>query len=189
MKLITATAFASLIALPVLAQDVGDAAAGEKEFNKCKACHAITDPSGEAIVKGGKTGPDLYGIVGREIAAIEDFKYGDGILALKAKYPGGVWDHESLVAYATDPTAYLDEYSGDPKAKSKMTFKLKKNQDDVVAYLTSVSPDAGDSPDDGDAAPATPPVDGAAAPAAAGGADAAPAADTAPAADAAPAAN
>ena len=189
MKLITATAFASLIALPVLAQDVGDAAAGEKEFNKCKACHAITDASGEAIVKGGKTGPDLYGIVGREIAAVEDFKYGDGILALKARYPGGVWDHESLVAYATDPTGYLDEYSGDPNAKSKMTFKLKKNQDDVVAFLTSVSPDAGESPDNGDASPAMPAVGGDAPAAADAAAADAPAADAAPATDAAPAAN
>jgi len=175
MKLITTAALLSLLAAPAFA-DEGDVAKGEKEFNKCKACHAITDADGTAIIKGGKTGPDLHGIVGREIAAVEDFKYGDGILALKEKYPGGVWDHESLKAYVTDPTGYLDEYSGNPKAKSKMTFKLTKNQDDVIAYLASVSPNAGEQVDDDDAAPAMPAEGGAAAPAADA---AAPAADAA----------
>ena len=155
MKLITATALLALMATPTLAAE-GDVAKGEKEFNKCKACHMIQDDAGTDIIKGGKTGPNLYGVVGREIASEDGFKYGDGILALKAKYPGGVWDHESLVAYVTNPTGYLDEYSGDPKAKSKMTFKLGKNQDDVVAYLTSVSPNAGEQTEDGDTAPAMP---------------------------------
>ena len=53
----------------------------------------------------------------------------------------------------TDPTGYLDLYSGDEKAKSKMTFKLTKNQDDLVAYLVSVSPDAPAQPAAGDGAP------------------------------------
>ena len=39
---------------------------GEKEFNKCKACHTIQAPDGTDVVKGGKTGPNLYGVVGRQ---------------------------------------------------------------------------------------------------------------------------
>lgn len=149
------------LAAPAMAQDAGDPVAGEKEYNKCKACHMVQAPDGTDIVKGGKTGPNLYGIVGRHIAAVDDFKYGDGILALKAKYPDGVWDAESLHAYVTDPTGYLDEYSGDEKAKSKMTFKLAKKQEDVIAFLTQHSPEATAIAADGDAAPAT--ADGAAA--------------------------
>lgn len=141
---------------PAFAQDpavVGDAAKGEKEFNKCKACHMIQAPDGTDIVKGGKTGPNLYGIVGSKFAAEEGYKYGDGILKLAAANPDAVWDIHSLKAYVTDPTGYLDQYSGDEKAKSKMTFKLTKNQDDLIAYLVSVSPDAPAQPAEGDGAP------------------------------------
>lgn len=143
------------LATPTLAQD-GDAAAGEKEFNKCKACHMIQDDAGESIVKGGRTGPNLYGIVGRKFAAVEDYKYGDGILKLAESNPDAVWDVHSLTAYITDPTGYLDEYSGDEKARSKMTFKMTKNQPDLVAYLLSVSPDAPEQPADGDGSPQAP---------------------------------
>ncbi|MFD1795322.1 cytochrome C [Paracoccus aurantiacus] len=136
---------------PALAQD---AAKGEKEFNKCKACHMIQDPTGADIVKGGRTGPNLFGVVGRKIASVEDFKYGDGILKLAEAKPDAVWDIHSLKAYVTDPTGYLDQYSGDDKAKSKMTFKLTRNQDDLVAYLLSISPDAPAQPAEGDGAPA-----------------------------------
>ena len=73
MKLITATALLALMATPALADD-GDVAKGEKEFNQCKACHMIQDDAGTDIVKGGKTGPNLFGVVGREIASEEGFK-------------------------------------------------------------------------------------------------------------------
>ena len=36
----------------------------------------------------------------------------------------------------------VKEKSGDDSARSKMTFKLNRNQADVAAYLASVSPDA-----------------------------------------------
>ncbi|MFV0292768.1 MAG: c-type cytochrome [Paracoccus sp. (in: a-proteobacteria)] len=147
------------LAAPALAQDpavTGDAAKGEKEFNKCKACHMIQDDAGEDIVKGGKTGPNLFGIVGRKFAVQEGYKYGDGILALSETNPDAVWDIHSLKAYVTNPTGYLDEYSGDEKARSKMTFKLTKNQDDLIAYLVSVSPNAPAQPAEGDGSPQAP---------------------------------
>ena len=46
---------------------------------KCKACHSIIAPDGTEIQKGGKTGPNLYGIVGRAVASDPDFKYGDSL--------------------------------------------------------------------------------------------------------------
>ncbi|MBU3029490.1 c-type cytochrome [Paracoccus marinaquae] len=130
------------LAMPAFAQD-GDAAAGEKEFKKCKACHMIQSADGEDIVKGGKTGPNLWGIVGRKVAAEEGFKYGDGILEVAGANPDMVWTQEELAVYVTDPKAWLVEKSGDDGAKTKMTFKLNKNQADIAAYLASVSPDAG----------------------------------------------
>lgn len=114
----------------------GDAAAGEKLFSKCKACHAITADDGTAIVKGGKVGPNLFGVVGRPAASIEGFKYGDGIL--KAKESGLVWDEALIAEYVVDPTKFIDTHGGE--GKSLMTFKLAKGGEDVAAYLASVKP-------------------------------------------------
>ena len=62
----TAAILASFIALPALAggHATGDAAAGEKAFNQCKACHEIVDADGNTIVKGGKTRPEPLGPAG-----------------------------------------------------------------------------------------------------------------------------
>ncbi|WP_300038286.1 c-type cytochrome [uncultured Roseobacter sp.] len=135
--------FAALIALSFAApafadgHSTGDAAAGEKEFNKCKACHMIESDAGETIVKGGKTGPNLYGVIGRT-AGTADFRYGDDLVA--AGEAGLVWDEANLAEYTKDPRAFLREYLDDSKAKSKMAFKLKKGGEDVAAYLASVGP-------------------------------------------------
>ena len=48
-----------------------------------------------------------------------------------------VWDEENLAAYMTNPDAWLKEILSDPKAKSKMTFKLSKGAEDVAAYLAN----------------------------------------------------
>jgi cytochrome c len=114
-----------------------DAAAGEKEFNKCKACHSIVADDGTAIIKGGKTGPNLYGVVGRPVASIADFKYGESILAVGAA--GVVWDEALLTAYVADPAAWLKEQTGDSAARSKMSFKLAKGGADVAAYLAAAA--------------------------------------------------
>jgi cytochrome c len=135
MKRILATAFIGLLAVPAFAD--GDAAKGEKEFKKCKACHTIEAPDGTAIMKGGKTGPNLYGIVGRTAGTVEGFSYGDSIVAAGAA--GLVWDAENFEKYVEDPAAFLKEILDDGSAKSKMTFKLKKGGNDVFAYLASVA--------------------------------------------------
>ena len=127
------------LAMPAFAQD-GDAANGEKEFRKCKACHMIQSPDGEDIVKGGKVGPNLYGIVGQPAGSQEDFKYSDALIELKDS--GEVWTVEDLAAYITDPNTFVQEKTGDDSARTKMTFKLNKNQADVAAFLASHSPEA-----------------------------------------------
>jgi cytochrome c len=128
-------ALAAALALAGPALAAGDAAKGESEFKKCKACHSIIADDGTEIVKGGKTGPNLYGVVGRAVASVPDFKYGDGILAVGAA--GMVWDEALLTEYVADPTAFVDTHGG--SGKSKMTFKLAKGGEDVAAYLASVA--------------------------------------------------
>ena len=132
------TASAAMLALSVPAFAAGDAAKGEREFNKCKACHMIQAEAGTDIVKGGKTGPNLYGVIGRAAGAQEGFRYGESLAA--AGEAGLVWDEENLATYVQDPKAFLVEYNDDPKARSSMSFKLAKGAEDVAAYLASVAP-------------------------------------------------
>lgn len=129
------------LALPATATSVmaQDAAAGEKEFGKCKACHAITAPDGTAIHKGGKTGPDLYGIIGRTVGSEAAFaaRYKDSIKAVGET--GLVWDEAELAAYMTDPKIWLNEKLGVADAKTGMTWKQKAKQADIAAYLAAAS--------------------------------------------------
>ncbi len=131
---------AALFALSAPAFADPDAEKGEKEFKKCKACHEIVADDGTAIVKGGKTGPNLYGIIGRPAGSVEGFKYSDVMRESGEK--GLIWEEEVMAEYLPDPSKFLEEYSGDAKGKSLMTFKMKKGGDDVAAYLASVGPAA-----------------------------------------------
>lgn len=100
-KFTLATALGALmLATPALA---ADPAAGEDDFKKCKACHAIVAPDGTEVQKGGKAGPNLFGVIGRPVASVPEFGYGESILAVGAT--GAVWDEASLAAYVADPTS------------------------------------------------------------------------------------
>jgi cytochrome c len=100
----------------------GDAAQGEKVFNKCKACHAVEEAKN-------KVGPHLVGIFGRPAGSIEDFKYSDAM-----KESGITWNEETIAAYLADPRGYIKG--------NRMAFAgLKKEEDitDLIAYLKAES--------------------------------------------------
>ena len=115
----------------------GDVEAGEKDFKKCKACHSVVNAAGEAIVKGGKTGPNLFGVIGRTAGTAEGFKYKDSIIALGET--GFAWDEAALAEYVVDPSAFLKAKLGDDKAKSAMAKQNLKEPENIAAYLASVS--------------------------------------------------
>ncbi|HEX6144692.1 MAG TPA: cytochrome c family protein [Geminicoccaceae bacterium] len=103
------------------AQAEGDAEAGEKVFNKCKACHNAEEAKN-------KIGPHLVGVVGREAGSVEDYRYSSAM-----EESGITWDEETLSAYLADPRGYVKG--------TKMAFAgLKKEEEvaDVIAYLQSV---------------------------------------------------
>lgn len=110
----------------------GDAAAGEAIGKKCLACHDLTE------AKANKVGPALWGVAGGPLGAVDGFKYSADYKAVADT--GVTWTEEELMAYLEDPTAYLRAKSGNDKARSKMTFKLKKEKDraDVIAYLQTL---------------------------------------------------
>jgi len=132
----TVLAACAALALVTPALGAGDATKGENEFKKCRSCHSITKPDGTDVVKGGKIGPNLYGVVGRA-AGSTDFAYSD--LMKEAGAKGLVWDEAELVTYLADPAAYLRGKAGEAAGSSKMSFKLAKGGEDVAAYLASVA--------------------------------------------------
>ncbi|MGF9692506.1 cytochrome c family protein [Rhizobium sp. 0TCS1.26] len=103
-----------------------DAAAGEKVFAKCKACHvADTDQN--------KIGPSLKGLIERPAASREGFKYSAAMA--DAGKAGMVWDEASLTTYLRDPKGVIKG--------TKMAFvglKTDKEIADVIAYLKQFSP-------------------------------------------------
>ena len=126
MRIVRTAALAARLAslaLPALAE--GDAAKGEKVFNKCKSCHQV----GEGAKN--RTGPVLNGIVGRTAGTYPDYKYS------KANKESGVtWDLETLTVYLRAPREFIP--------KTKMPFPgLKKDEDiaDLLAHLIQFGPD------------------------------------------------
>ncbi|HJN03657.1 MAG TPA: c-type cytochrome, partial [Alphaproteobacteria bacterium] len=73
-SLALSTAFAiGLGAVPALAQDT---AKGKRLFKRCAACHTLEE--------GGKNkvGPNLFGILGRQIATAENFRFSNAFKEL-----------------------------------------------------------------------------------------------------------
>ncbi|MFK7877393.1 MAG: cytochrome c family protein [Paracoccaceae bacterium] len=95
---------------------------GAGVFRKCSACHKL-----ESGANG--TGPYLYGVVGRDIAADSTgFGYSDGLLAID-----GDWTAENLNGFLEKPKDWAEGTS--------MGFAgLKKIEDraNVIAYLESL---------------------------------------------------
>lgn len=125
------------IALGLPAHADGDADKGEKEFRKCKACHSIESPDA-TIVKGGATGPNLYGVTDHVAGSVEGFRYSDLLVAANAQ--GIEWTEENFVGYVQDPTEWLKEATGE-NGRGKMTYKVRKEDDakDLYAYLSSLT--------------------------------------------------
>jgi cytochrome c len=70
-----------------------DAAAGEKVFGACKACHQIGEGAKNAL------GPILNGVVGRPAESVPGYPYSDA-----NKTSGIVWDEATPRVYLADPT-------------------------------------------------------------------------------------
>ncbi|GAA4257460.1 c-type cytochrome [Azospirillum formosense] len=113
----------ALLAFGLVASSPGlaaaqDAAAGEKVFNQCKACHTIEAGGPNRV------GPNLHGVVGRKAGSVEAYKYSD------AMKNAGAWDEATLDAYLTDPKGAVPG--------NKMAFAGVKNEQarkDLIAFL------------------------------------------------------
>ena len=102
---------------------LGDVTHGEKVFKKCSACHMI--------VSGGKNmiGPNLWGVIGRNAAAINDYNYSKAM-----KDYGKEWTFAEMNSYLIKPQAFIKG--------TKMAFAgLRKEKDraSVILYMNSKS--------------------------------------------------
>nr|WP_241962904.1 c-type cytochrome [Thalassorhabdomicrobium marinisediminis] len=156
-------AAAALLAAPVLADGhapTGDAEAGEEQFGRqCVACHVVRDDDGEVLAgRNARTGPNLHGLAGRQIASLEDFRYSDALIELGEE--DRVWTEEAFVAYVQDPTGWLREELDNNRARGKMAYRVRSEEDalDLYAFLATFDPvemedgDDMDDMDDGDEA-------------------------------------
>jgi cytochrome c len=120
MRKLTIALFA-LLSLAPAAQAAGDAAKGEKVFAKCKACHVVDAETN-------RVGPHLKGVIGRNVASVDKYKYSEAMLAFAKTNP--VWTDELFLTYIENPKAMVP--------KTKMVFPGLKKEDeraDILAYL------------------------------------------------------
>ena len=105
----------------------GDAARGERAFQRCYACHSV-DPHEAARLQG----PSLYRIIGRPAAAIAGFEYSD---AMRQKGADGlVWDAATLERYLADPEAVVPGTN-----MSLPPLRDAAERADLLAYLARSS--------------------------------------------------
>jgi cytochrome c len=96
-----------------------DAAAGEKVFTQCKACHQIGENAKNAV------GPVLNGVIGRHSGSVEGYNYSPA-----NKNSGLTWDEATFREYIKDPRAKVPG--------TKMIYAGVKDEqkvNDLIAYL------------------------------------------------------
>jgi cytochrome c2 len=110
----------------VSAQEQGDAARGERLFNRCKACHTLSEGPR-------KMGPHLQCLIGRTAGAVEGYRYSDAMIAAQFQ-----WDRDTLEAYLRAPNNLVPG--------TRMSFAGIHNDqqlDDLVAYLEVATIESG----------------------------------------------
>ena len=96
-----------------------DAAAGEKVFGQCRACHQVGETAKNQV------GPKLNGLFGRTAGSVEGYAYSPA-----NKASGLVWDDTAFMDYIRDPRAKIPG--------TKMIFPGVKNEQqaaDLMAFL------------------------------------------------------
>lgn len=96
-----------------------DAAAGEKVFVVCRACHQVGDNAKNAV------GPILNGLFGRKAGSVEGYSY-----SAANKNSGITWTEEEFTKYIQDPKGVVPG--------TKMAFAGIKDPQkikDLIAYL------------------------------------------------------
>ena len=103
----------------------GDVVRGEQIFKKCKVCHTTAEGAKRRI------GPNLFDIMGCEIANKSNFKYSKALMDYKSN---SVWDQQLMYQWLQSPSKFAKG--------TKMAFPgLRKDEDlkDIIAYLKTLT--------------------------------------------------
>jgi len=93
------------------------AAEGAKVFKKCAACHSINEGGSNKI------GPALWGVLGRSVGSVPDYKYSKAMAAY-----GKNWSFEEMNGFLLKPKEWIKG--------TKMSFAgLKKAEDRAAVIL------------------------------------------------------
>jgi cytochrome c len=119
----TLAAVLLLSVAPAMAQEAaGNAEAGQRVFNQCRACHTI-NRDGRNMV-----GPNLFGVVGRRAGSVDGFRYSR---PMHEKHEQNfVWTEDNLRAYIRNPKEVVPN--------GAMSFPGLRNEqqlNDLLAYL------------------------------------------------------
>lgn len=115
---------------PPIAVDLGtllskaDPHAGQQKARVCVSCHDFTQGGADRI------GPNLWGVVGRDIASRRGFSYSDAMSAQE-----GAWSYQRLFDYLESPARSMPG--------NRMSFAGLRRPEDraaVIRYLTTLNP-------------------------------------------------
>ena len=98
---------------------MGDMAAGEKVFKKCKSCHSIKQGGGNKI------GPALWNVMFRKVGAVTDYKYSKALTSYSKE-----WNWEEMNGFLIKPSKWIPN--------NKMGFagiNSEKDRASVILYL------------------------------------------------------
>lgn len=115
----TAAEKAVLLAALPAPYDQGNLDNGRAVFARCRSCHTITEGGPNM------TGPNLYGVFGRQAGTHGDFRYSEAV-----KAAGFAWDADHLDHWLQGPQTFLKG--------TKMTFAGipdATDRRDVIAFL------------------------------------------------------
>lgn len=93
--------------------------AGRRVFAQCRSCHTIDEGAGNRV------GPNLHGVFGREIGAVEGFNYSQPVQAANF-----TWDADHLDHWLQNPQTFLP---GNRMAFAGVRDEAQRR--DLIAYL------------------------------------------------------
>lgn len=101
----------------------GDAAAGARVYNQCKACHVVN-------AEQNRVGPHQVGVIGRPAGVVDGYRYSPAMAN-----SGLVWDVPTLTEYLKDPRGYLPG--------TKMAFRGLRNDQQIADVITYIFEEGG----------------------------------------------
>ncbi len=124
-----AVPLALALAFSPMAASAQDAAAGQRVFNQCRACHTVEQGGRNGV------GPNLHGLFGRKAGSTEGFRYS---ASMREKAGGGLaWNEETLRAYIANPKAVVPAGS-----MSYVGLRNEQQMNDLIAYLRQAAGNA-----------------------------------------------